>query len=383
MQVFKAFFKILNKNKLSMLIYMGIFFALTIVMSRSGAENDMLNFSQVSLKIGIDNQDKGELGEALAEYLSGENKIKEVPKEREELLDEMYYQNMDYVLVIPETFTEKFLAGEREDVLMGTKVPGSDSSYLAETEVQEFLKTLGMYIDGGYEAGKAVEQTLLDMHKESRVEFLSSKDAQEKPGGYYYFQYIPYIFLSIMIVGLSVVLMAFNEKNVEARNKCSAMSFAKRNFQMILGSVCLMIVECLVFAAAACVMYPEFMGGVRGVLSTLNALVYGLVCLSIAFFVGRLAKNTSQLNMIANVIGLGFSFLGGVFVPLEVMSEGVKTVAKFVPSYWYILSNEAIWKMENFKDAGDIFINFLVMGAFAVAVLAMAMMVNRLKAREG
>lgn len=381
MQVFKAFFKILNKNKLSMLIYMVIFFALSVALSRSGEENSTISFSQVSLDIGIDNRDEGELGKALTEYLSKENKIKKIPKDREKLLDEMYYGNIEYVVVIPKDFTEKFLAGEREGVLEGTEVPGSSNAYLAEMEMNEFLKSLGMYVDGRYDAAKAAELANADMQKEGRVEFLSEDNAKAIPAAVYYFQFIPYIFLCIMIVSLSVVLMAFNEKNVEARNKCSAMSFSKRNVQMILGSLCLMLLEYGVFILAACVLYPDYMGSVRGVLSAVNALIFMLVCLSIAFFAGRLARNTAQLNMMANVAGLGFGFLGGVFVPLEVMSEGVKKVSKFIPSYWYITANESIYKMEGFQDMGNLYQNFLVMGAFAVAILAAAIMVNRLKAR--
>lgn len=382
MQVFKAFFKILNRNKLAMVIYIGIYMALTIIMSGSGASSDTSDFSQVSMEIGVDNQDKGELGKALVEYLSKENNIKDIPKEREELLDAMYYREMQYVLVIPEDFTERFLAGEREEVLEGTVVPGNNTAFLAEMEVNEFLKTLGMYVDGGFAPDKAAEQALLDMQEEARVEFLSQENAREKPAAYYYFQYIPYIFLCVMLVSLSAVLMAFNDKDMDARNKCSSMSFFQRNLQMILGSIGIMLLEYAFFMVLTLVMYPDYMKSVAGILSAVNALVYMLVCLSIAFFVGRLVRNDGELNMIANVIGLAFSFLGGAFVPLEIMSEGVKRVSRFVPSYWYIMSNDAIWKVESLADAGDIYKNFLMTGAFAVAVIAAAMVVNRLKARS-
>lgn len=382
MQVFKAFFKILNRNKLAMVIYIGIYMALTIIMSGSGASSYTSDFSQVSMEIGVDNQDKGELGKALVEYLSKENNIKDIPKEREELLDAMYYREMQYVLVIPEDFTERFLAGEREEVLEGTVVPGNNTAFLAEMEVNEFLKTLGMYVDGGFAPDKAAEQALLDMQEEARVEFLSQENAREKPAAYYYFQYIPYIFLCVMLVSLSAVLMAFNDKDMDARNKCSSMSFFQRNLQMILGSIGIMLLEYAFFMVLTLVMYPDYMKSVAGILSAVNALVYMLVCLSIAFFVGRLVRNDGELNMIANVIGLAFSFLGGAFVPLEIMSEGVKRVSRFVPSYWYIMSNDAIWKVESLADAGDIYKNFLMTGAFAVAVIAAAMVVNRLKARS-
>lgn len=380
MQVFKAFFKILNKNKLSMIIYIGIYMTLTLMMSGNGAESST-TFSQVSMDIGIENKDKGELGSALVEYLSQNNNIKEIPKNKEELQDDMYYREIHYVLTIPEDFTEKFMAGEREEALEGIVVPGNGVAFLTEMEINEFLKTLGMYVDGGFEAAKAAEQTLLDMKKEAKVEFLSQKDIQERPAASYFFQYLPYIFLCMMLVSLSAVLVTFNQKDIDARNKCSAMSFTKRNFQMMLGSIAIMVLEYVFFMAVACLLYPDYMKSIQGGLSALNALAYMLVCLSIAFFTARVVKNDGELNMVANVVGLATGFLGGAFVPLEMMNEGVKKISKFVPSYWYVISNDIIWKLESFSEAGEIYINIIVTVAFAIAVFAVAMVVNRLKAR--
>lgn len=382
MQVFKAFFKILNKNKTTMLVYMVIYLALIFMYSFNGQKNDTSDFSKVSMEIGVENRDNGKLGEALVSYLEKGNEIKEIPKGREELLDAMYYRDIQYVLIIPEDFTEKFLAGERDEVLEGTVVPGNNTAYLAEMEIDEFLQNLGMYIDGGYELKQAAQKTLDNMEKESKVEFLNVEDSETKPTAAYYFDYIPYIFLCVMVVSLSGVLMIFNEKDLDARNRCSSMSFFQRNLQMILGSVGIMLLEYGVFMAVAWIMYPDYMGSVRGFLSMGNALIFMLVCLSIAFLAGRQAKDDGQLNMIANTIGLAFSFLGGVFVPIELMNKGMQKVAKFVPSYWYVSSNNDIWKIKSLSEAGDVYRNYLVMLAFAGALLAVAMMLNRLRARK-
>ena len=382
MQVFKAFFKILNKNKTAMIVYMVIYLALTFVLSSNGQKNDTSDFSKVCMEIGVENQDNGKLGEALVAYLEKENEIKDIPKEREDLLDAMYYRDIQYVLIIPEDFTEKFLAGEREEVLEGTVVPGNNTAYLAKMEIDEFLQKLGMYIDGGYEPEQAAQKTRDNMEKESKVECLSVEDSGTKPAAAYFFDYIPYIFLCIMMVSLSGVLIIFNEKNLDARNRCSSMSFFQRNLQMVLGSLGIMLLEYGVFMLVAWIMYPNYMGSFRGILSMGNALAFMLVCLSIAFLAGRQAKDDAQLNMAANVIGLAFSFLGGVFVPIYLMNKGMQKVAKFVPSYWYVSSNNSIWKIKSLSEAGDIYRNWLIMLAFAIAVFAIALMMNRLKARK-
>ncbi len=382
MQVFKAFFKILNKNKMVLIIYLAIYMALVLVISQSGTSSTSADYSQVSLDIGVENNDRGELGAVLTEYLALDNDIKEIPTDREELLDAMYYREIHYVLLIPEDFTEKFMAGERDGLLEGTVVPGNSAAFLTEMEINEFLKTLGMYADGGMEQKEAAKQALADMQKEAKVEFLNPEDGEGMPQAGYFFQFLPYIFLCMMVMSLSTVLMKFNKKDIDARNKCSSVSFSGRNLQMVLGSIGIMVVEYAFFMVLAFVLYPDDMKSAAGILGAANAFVYMFVCLGVAFFAGRLARNGGELNMMANVVGLAFSFLGGVFVPLEVMNEGVKNVAKFVPSYWYVMANNDIWKMESLADAGEIYKDFLMTGVFAVAVIAAAMVVNRLRARS-
>lgn len=382
MQVFKAFFKIVNRNKTSVLVYVGIFFGLTLLLSGAGQKNDKSQFSQTALRIAVENQDQGELGKGLLDYLSEKNEIKKIPGGREELLDAMYYEELDYVLVIPEDFSASFLAGERDQLLEGTMVPGSTAASLAETEINQFLTTLALYTDSGYQAGEAAERTLETMQEESKVEFLDAEAGKGKEPASYYFQYLSYIFMCVVIISLGVVLMAFGKKDIEARNKCSAMSFTNRNMQMILGSIVLMLMEYILFMGVAVIIYPDYMMSIKGALSAANAFAYMLLSLGIAFLVGRLAKNLSVLSMFSNVLGLGFSFLGGVFVPLEIISEDVKKVSKFIPSYWYTVSNDSIQKIDSIRQAGPVIQNILVLLGFTAAALAAALLVNRMKARS-
>lgn len=382
MQVFKAFFKIINRNKGAVLVYVGIFFVLSLMLSGAGEKNDKTQFSETSLKIALENRDQGELGDGLVEYLSGINEIKKIPGGREELLDAMYYEELDYVLIIPEEFSKSFMAGERDGLLEGTVAPGSTTASLAETEISQFLTTLAMYTDSGYQQAEAVEQTMEIMQKEGKVEFLDEDTGKGREPAVYYFEFLPYIFICIMIISLGVVLMAFGKKDMDARNKCAAISFTSRNMQMILGSIILMIMEYTLFMGVAVFLYPDYMMSIRGALSAANAFAFMLLSLGIAFLVGRMVKNMDALNMISNVLGLGFSFLGGVFVPLEIISEDVKKVSRFIPAYWYTISNESIQKIDSIQQAGPVIQNILVLLGFTVATLAVALVVNRMKARS-
>ena len=79
MQVFKAFFRILYKNKASLLMYIVIYLALAVTVGNVLEENSKTEFSGVSLDIGLENKDKGSLGDGLEEYLGSQNQILGVP----------------------------------------------------------------------------------------------------------------------------------------------------------------------------------------------------------------------------------------------------------------------------------------------------------------
>ncbi|MCI8484849.1 MAG: ABC transporter permease [Lachnospiraceae bacterium] len=382
MQVFKAFFKILYKNKMTLFLYIGIYLALTLLICKlMGTEGEM-EFSNVSLDISVENRDQGELGEALVDYLGIHNHLKDVPEGREALQDAMYYEEIDYVLVIPEDFTRQFLKGDSEGLLEGTIVPGSSTSYLLENEVENFLKTAAMYLRSGVTMEQAMEWTRKDMEEKPEVRFLEQTAGQQLSDRYYFFQYIPYVYLILMILGVGAVVKSFKNKDLEARNKCSSMSFLKQNLQIFLGCMVYMLVMNMIFLLMAVLNTGEDMLSLQGFLSGMNAVVFSLCALSVAWFVAQFARNTAVLNMMSNIFGLGFSFLGGVFVSLEFMGEGARQAAKFTPSYWYVIANYDIQKVKDLAEAGTVYQSFRMVLVFAAAFFAAGLLVNRMQIRS-
>ena len=67
----------------------------------------------------------------------------------------------------------------------------------------------------------------------------------------------------------------------------------------------------------------------------LNSFTVMALSLSIAFFTGILAKKPDMVNMIITPVSLFMSFLGGVFVPLNILNGTVRKAARFIPVYWY------------------------------------------------
>jgi ABC-2 type transport system permease protein len=83
-------------------------------------------------------------------------------------------------------------------------------------------------------------------------------------------------------------------------------------------------------------------------LMLLGSFLYMLISMSIALLACAITQKQNVITGVTNVVALGSSFLGGVFVPIEVLGEGVVRIGKVLPAYWYTTAVRAV------GDAGEL-----------------------------
>ncbi len=382
MQVFKTFLKIVKKKMTSVIIYFVVFVGIAIAMAKNGGENEQKNFQAEELNLVIENQDEGKLGGALVDYLGKDNNLIDVPKTEDELLDKIFYRDIDYVLYIPADFTTRFTDGEREGLLTDKKVPSSSSGEFADNQIQSYLKTVGIYLDSGFDLSDAIRQTDEDVTVTAKTKLIDDTNQNTFEPGKFYFRYLPYIYICMLICAIGPVFMAFHETDLDARNKCSTMSFLSRNVQLILGSVVVSIAIWALMEVVGIILYPGYMFSKTGFWCSVNSMMQILFALACAYTAGQIVKKQQALSMISNFFGLGLAFLGGIFVPLEIFSDSVLRVAKFMPTYWYMMTLEGAQRMDTAGGLpADAVQGLVIQSLFAVAVLLVGMVYNRMKAK--
>ena len=215
---------------------------------------------------------------------------------REKLQEELFYRNVEYIVVIPEDFYENCMVnGESISV---TKVPGSYSAYYVDQQLESCLNTMRTYLKAGF-SQKEAATAILDK-KRGEVTMLDTDENSGTSGWLYYFRYIPYLFLALLCYVMGYVLMAFKKDDIPKRMQASAIS-ARR-----------------------------------------QSLVMMAVALSLSYLIGLFVKNSNMLSGIANILSLGMCFLCGVFVPMNIMDRNVLKVSQFLPVYWYENVNETL-----------------------------------------
>jgi len=116
----------------------------------------------------------------------------------------------------------------------------------------------------------------------------------------------------------------------------------------------------------------------RAWLAVLNSFIFSMVVAALAVFIASFEPKDNILNLVTQVLGLGMSFFCGVFVPMEILSDGVLSVARFLPAYWYVRANRMISEEDAFSSEG-VMKCMLIECLFIVVLVLMTILVRRLR----
>ena len=382
MQVFKAYFKIIKKNLPMLILYLVIFLSVAIGITASNRTLEMTSFSTAKSDLALINDDKGsDLSKGLVTYIEQNANLVDVGEDTEKLKDALFYEKIDYILRIPEGFSQAFMAGN--DVqLEQTKGIDQTAGIQLEMLLNRFLNTASLYARHGNNLTQAevIEKTIKDLSLETPVEMktfdsgLSDADLIA-----YFFNYASYSTIIILIFGISTFMLVFNKSFIKQRTMCSPLSSNQMVAQRLMGDLVLAVCLWLITTICGFLVHGDALLSVNGALWILNLLIFSLVCLSISFLIGSIIKNKNSLSAVANTVGLGSSFLCGAFVPQYLLGESVLSVARFIPTYWYIRGNNLIAGLNTFNSEtlGPVLMTFVIQIGFIVAIIAVSMVINK------
>ena len=361
MQTYKAFLKIALKSAPSLAMYFIIFMFISIMSASQGEESEKQIYKDEQIRFAVFNRDNSKLGDEIKEFLSEKNEYVEIEDNEEAIRLALFYRKAYYILVIPEGFEEAISAGNDME-FMNYKVTDSSQGYYMEMEVESYMQTLKAYVASGCDITEAASKTKSTLMKNVEVGILEKNDKEvagntdslaniaERPSSYYFYQYVPYVFLAIVITGLGPIIITFGKKDVKMRINVSAQTFKSYSLQMFLGVVTFGLVILVLFNVLGFIMHGTGLSFAAMVYYLILTFCFLLLCLGITYFGGFLFKETSTMGAFSNIASLGLSFLGGIFVPIELLGDTMKNIAKFTPTYWYGQANNAIIDIQKFSD---------------------------------
>ncbi len=360
----KTVLKIAKKALPSACIYFAIFCGLMIAFSFLAGKDQEKTFQATQMDILLEDKDNSVLSEALTEYLGRENKVSEDFKK--ELVSELIFNGVaDYVVYIEDGFEEKFLSGEQGG--LERQSIRANVAFLDE-KIELFFRYVRGELALGKSMDEACEAVLVNCEKQAKTVVTSEKGQYMMTPGYYFFTYLSYILPAILIMVLGPIMNAFYKKEIKMRTDCGRVSTRKQNIAVVGGIATVAMILWGGLMVLGVLIYGRDFTVATFLCGMLNSFLFLLVSVSISVLIGVLVRGGDALNGASNLIGMGMAFMCGVFVPTEMLPDGVNKFAEFLPASWYMKNVKMLFEAENMADAfGEFLGNCGVVLTFAVA----------------
>lgn len=350
MIVYKAYLKIIKKNIGVICMYLGIFMGIILINIANIKENDGNAFSSAKVSIAVFNHDGGVIGNALENYLYAQGEKVELKESREAMQDALFYRAAEYIVVIPEGFTEQMLQGQNPQ-LERVQVADSYSGFYVDSLADKYLNLVRLYqVSGMQEADAIVKNVEADLQQEVAVEMVNDKEAESNGSQFMAsaFNFTAYIILALGMLLVGITLAAFNDPDRHRRMLVSPLPPSKLAKVQILCNALLLFAIVTINYVLLLIIMPSYFNLCNGIILYVNMLLMGMVSLACGYLLAMFVKTDSGRSGAVNTVALGMSFLCGVFVPLSFLGEHVQKIGRCLPAYWFVKVNEKASAMTAF-----------------------------------
>ena len=380
MTVFKTFFKIAKKYTGNLIMYTAIFLSITLFIAQNNV-NNVESYTNATVRVSIFDEDHSELSKGLTSYLNMHHELITIDKDIDAIRDALYTRKAEYVITVPQGFDASVLTGSEAKTLEVYKIPGSVTAQFVDLSIDTFLSTYKAYLAGGFGAEEAYDKTLETIASQSEVSFYNEEAANMLPDIHYFYVYLPYALICIIILCIGPMLIAFHGSQMKDRINCSKLSSLQKNISLLSASSIYTLGIVLFYFIISLILHADDITKDTLLLRLLNVIIQAFVCLAFTFLFSLLTKKAHLLNIFSNVFGLGSSFLCGIFVPRELLSDTVSSFGRFLPAYWYINVENALCDLSA-EAYSTISTGYLVQLLYGVAVLVVALVIGQYQRRR-
>ncbi len=153
MTVYKCHMKILKRNLGLVIMYLAIFFSITMFIQAASRKEGLDNYQQTRISIAICDRDHSALSDGLIQYLSNIHQVSMIRDDLSVMQEELFYRNVEYIIQIPENFYDSCIF--QGTPLSVTRIPGSYSSYYVDQQINSYLNSVKTYMAAGFSLSEA------------------------------------------------------------------------------------------------------------------------------------------------------------------------------------------------------------------------------------
>lgn len=346
MVVYKALLKTIKGKMTSLIIYFVVFAVFGSIVARQNSKSMDSMFEAHQVVIALVDQDDSELSRGIVEAFSQTDKIEKVKASTEDdlkkLNDNVRFDIYDDAILIPFGFEANVLAGHESGAEFLSKGQ-SASSTLMYTKFNTFVKNVTIYMNAGFSETEAIANATDDMEKaEPEIEMVKANDKTGHSLMAVMYAFMAYSMMMILSIGIATIISSIKKKDLMARITVSPMSSFRQNLEQVLAITTFGLVVLLAMILVVCIFLGNEADYSKIWYYSINSAALMVVGISFAFFLGTISQDEGVIELVSNMVFLGMSFISGVFVTRDFMSESVLKVAHFLPVYWYVSGTEQI-----------------------------------------
>ncbi len=380
MIVFKTFFRILKKQKIIILIQISILLLLTFLNLGTASETEM--FGVIKSTIGIINDDKDSIiTKNLIEYINRNSKVMAYSNKLEKVDDALFYREINLFIHIPKGYGDNLL--KNKESLIEIKSSKDKYGRYAEMLLLRYLKVQNTYQDY-YQGEDLINKINEVLMVKIKPKINSNLDLSNISRTVFYFNFLSYTLLFSITTIICLLMISFKDNNVEKKNKISPLNYKKINFFFLISHFIYAFLLWLILVIISIFLLKEVIFSKVGLIYIVNSFLFSLSAITMALVLANLVNNRKIINGVVNLFVLAPSFLGGAFVPTELLAPSILKIGKLFPTYWYIQTNEYTKTLDiiNLTTLQPIINNMIIIFLFGFLFVIINNVISKIKLKN-
>ncbi|MDO4466389.1 MAG: ABC transporter permease [Bacillota bacterium] len=375
MTVFKVYLKILNRYKFSVILYTVLLVAFAAINNQSRTQQSMYEASLPT--IAIEDLDRSDLSKEFVKYMDSKTEIIEIDAQQRK--DALFYRQLDFVLTIPKGFEKDTMAQNVPEIAI--EKSGDFSSYYANMIMEQFLQATQRLAKVDTKVEDLIRDVNASLKTETKVYMESKLNHSSLNALTSYYNFSTYSLLAGVLYIIGLTMTSFKKEEIKKRLLVSSTKESSIQTQLWICNIGYALVLWSLYVLISYFICGDVLLSTHGLYYIMNSFVYLICVTTMAFFISTFVQTREAVNGIVNVLGLGSAFLCGAFIPVNLLPKFVLKIARVLPAYWFIQSNETIRTIEVFSNTNVqvIYSNAMVMALFALGFFILTILSSTLK----
>ena len=324
--------------------------------------------SSSQVRVGFTSRDDGILAAEVRNVLDSKEGFSVSDVTEEEINGKLTEQMLDVVISIPEGFTESVYSGDIKDVEIIT-IKGLETTAWIEQLINSYMNVLER-LSAASEGDRMLFDKMYEQYEETSIHLNVASMEDKQVGKSMTLSTIGFLIMFIMLGAGFTSLIILKEKRSRTYYRICTAPVNSRQYILAnaMTSVLIIIVQIIVIQLSMRFVF-RINTGISDSAMFIILLMFGLVAIGLGLTITAFSSSSYMASSLSTLIMTPTCMLGGCFWDVDFMPEFMQKISYFMPQRWAI---DAVKKLQNRADFSDVYINLLVLGAFALALMLVA-----------